>query len=345
MVRVRRFGVDQCVSKAFCCYCYFSEIFSEKEFSSNSKSVICANEVIVPPWLSKYPSLFSNPSPTLVPNSSDTLEWRDESGFARGFSAHVVWNTIRHKNDKVDWCDVVWFSCCIPCHAVHLRLVLRRSLKTQDQLRPWDATSVIFVVCPLCETQPDSHDHLFFECVYSQQVWHGLKALAGLPNSSDAMDEVVSDILPFVTRRTSKSIIAKLVVAATWYFIWQERNGRLFKNSKRMVNQVVECIMHTVRLKLLSCRFKTTRSALEMINAWNLSESILVSILWHVTYGLVEVQALLELASIVGFEQFSWWFHALFLVPKVLLMSRDDMQYSCLIEYPNHFGMIAKIWM
>ncbi|GJV83921.1 putative RNA-directed DNA polymerase, eukaryota, reverse transcriptase zinc-binding domain protein [Tanacetum coccineum] len=253
------------------------DIFREG-FSSNSKvcDLVRNGSLLWPPcWLSKYPSLFSIPSPTLVPNSSDTLEWRDESGFARGFSAHVVWNTIRHRNDKVDWCDVVWFSCCIPRHAVHLWLVLRRRLKTQDQLRPWDATGVIFVVCPLCETQPDSHDHLFFECVYSQQVWHGLKALAGLPNSSDAMDEVVSDILPFATRRTSKSIIAKLVVAATSYFIWQERNGRLFKNSKRTVNQVVECIMHTVRLKLLSCRFKTTRSALEMINAWNLSESIL----------------------------------------------------------------------
>ncbi|GKF43217.1 putative reverse transcriptase domain-containing protein [Tanacetum coccineum] len=95
--------------------------------------------------------LVRTPSPTLVPNSSDTLEWRDESGFARGFSSHVVWNTIWHRNDKVDWCDVVWFSCCIPRHAVHLWLVLRRRLKTQVQLRPWDATGVM--VCPLCETQ------------------------------------------------------------------------------------------------------------------------------------------------------------------------------------------------
>ncbi|GJW28396.1 hypothetical protein Tco_0045271 [Tanacetum coccineum] len=276
------------------------DIFREG-FSSNSKvcDLVRNGSLLWPPcWLSKYPSLFSIPSPTLVPNSSDTLEWRDESGFARGFSAHVVWNTIRHRNDKVDWCDVVWFSCCIPRHAVHLWLVLRRRLKTQDQLRLWDATGVM--VCPLCETQPDSHDHLFFECVYSQQVWHGLKALAGLPNSSDAMDEVVSDILPFATRRTSKSIIAKLVVAATLYFIWQERNCHLFKKSKRTVNQVVECIMHTIRLKLLSCHFKTTRSALELINAWNLSESILVSILWHVTYGLVEVQALLEVSGSFG---------------------------------------------
>ncbi|GKD13052.1 hypothetical protein Tco_1197459 [Tanacetum coccineum] len=37
----------------------------------------------------------------------------------------------------------------------------------------------------------------------------------------------------------SKMMIVCLVVAATSYFIWQERNGRLFKNSKRTVNLVV----------------------------------------------------------------------------------------------------------
>ncbi|GKA24782.1 hypothetical protein Tco_0710815 [Tanacetum coccineum] len=170
------------------------DIFREG-FSSNSKvcDLVRNGSLLWPPcWLSKYPSLFSIPSPTLVPNSSDTLEWRDESGFARGFLAHVVWNTIRHRNDKVDWCDVVWFSCCVPRHAVHLWLVLRRRLKTQDQLRPWDATGVIFLLV---------------------------------------------DILPLHKENLLESVcIAKLMVAATSYFIWQERNGRLFKNSKRTVN-------------------------------------------------------------------------------------------------------------
>ncbi|GJS25764.1 reverse transcriptase domain-containing protein [Tanacetum coccineum] len=98
--------------------------------------------------------------------------------------------------------ESVWFSCCIPKHVVHLWLVIRRRLKTQDTLRHWDNMIYALVTCSLCETQPDSHDHLFFE-----------------------------------SRKTSKSVIAKLVVAATSYFIWQERNGRLFKNMKRTVNQ------------------------------------------------------------------------------------------------------------
>ncbi|GJZ98343.1 hypothetical protein Tco_0670796 [Tanacetum coccineum] len=228
-------------------------------------------------WLSKYPSLNAIVSPVLVPNSHDLLEWQNEDGLVCSFSAHTVWNTICARGTKVSWYDAVWFSCCIPKHVVHLWLVIRRRLKTQDTLRHWDNMIYALVTCSLCETQPDSHDHLFFECPFSQQVWNQVKGVAGLASSNASIYDIIDDIIPFAARKTSKSVIAKLVVAATSYFIWQERNGRLFKNMKRTVNQVVECIMNTVRLKLMSCRLKKSRSACDIVKAWKLSEGILIS--------------------------------------------------------------------
>ncbi|GKB79519.1 retrovirus-related pol polyprotein from transposon TNT 1-94 [Tanacetum coccineum] len=261
----------------------FAEFVSTRDMYSegfSTSSCVCdlmCNGSLAWPnvWLSKYPTLCSIPTPNLQPDSCDTIEWRNEDGLVKVFSAHEVWSSIRPRGVKVDWCDVVWFSSSIPRHAFHLWLVIRRRLKTQDNLRPWDAAGLNTMVCTLCETQPDSHTHLFFECVFSQQVWHHLKGLAGLPNASDSIDAIINDIKPFAARRTSRSIIAKLVVAATTYFIWQERNGRLFKNSKRTVSQVIECIMNSVRLKLMSCRLKKTSSALVMAKDWNISESTL----------------------------------------------------------------------
>ncbi|GJT75665.1 hypothetical protein Tco_1042390 [Tanacetum coccineum] len=52
------------------------------------------------------------------------------------------------------------------------------------------------------------------------------------------------------------------VVAAAAYFVWQERNSRLFKNTKRSVKEVVDCIMSSVRLKPLSCHFKKSKDAM-----------------------------------------------------------------------------------
>ncbi|GJY34417.1 hypothetical protein Tco_0418886 [Tanacetum coccineum] len=73
----------------------------------------------------------------------------------------------------------------------------------------------------------------------------------------------------------SRSVVAKTVVAACCYYIWQERNFRLFKNLKRSPQQVIDCIKVTVRLKLLSCYFKKSKDAMEVIHLWELPNSIL----------------------------------------------------------------------
>ncbi|GJY37828.1 hypothetical protein Tco_0424192 [Tanacetum coccineum] len=54
-------------------------------------------------WLSKYPTLCSIPTPNLQPDSCDTIEWRNEDGLVKVFSAHEVWSSIRPRGVKVDW--------------------------------------------------------------------------------------------------------------------------------------------------------------------------------------------------------------------------------------------------
>nr|GEZ71698.1 hypothetical protein [Tanacetum cinerariifolium] len=87
--------------------------------------------------------------------------------------------------------------------------------------------------CPLCDDPPDSHDHLFYDCPFSTQVWNELKVMAGLPNVIGAISSIVNVLLPIAKRRTIRSVIGKLVVAASSYYIWQERNSRLFSTEKR----------------------------------------------------------------------------------------------------------------
>ncbi|GKB46101.1 ribonuclease H-like domain-containing protein, partial [Tanacetum coccineum] len=158
----------------------------------------------------------------------------------------------------INWYDVMWFSNCIPRYAFHFWLVMKRKLKTQDTLRQWDVSSnanLNLLQCPLCESQLDSHDHLFFECVFSLQVWSHVKIYVGLPTVSVSLSAITDHIIPMSKKKNARSVIAKLVFAATSYFIWQERNNRLFKNQKRSRIQVIECILSTVRLKLLTWFF------------------------------------------------------------------------------------------
>ncbi|GJS57292.1 reverse transcriptase domain-containing protein [Tanacetum coccineum] len=135
---------------------------------------------------------------------------------------------------------------CLPCHAFHLWLVIKRKLKTQDSLRQWD-------------------------------VWNHMKIYASLSKMSSSLYATIDYMIPMSKRRSARSIIARLVLAASSYFIWQERNLRLFKNQKRAANQIIECIKSTVRLKLLTCKFKKTRNMMAFMHLWKLPDSLIIT--------------------------------------------------------------------
>lgn len=145
------------------------DIFRAGFSLGDSVSDIVSNEGWVWPiqWFSRYPSLASIPVPQLVNHMEDRLAWRTSDGSFKHFSVSTVWDCIRPRGSTVDWFHVVWFSQRIPRHAFHLWLVIKRRLNTQDMLRQRDD---IMLQCPLCDLQPDSHDHLFFDCLFSSQV-------------------------------------------------------------------------------------------------------------------------------------------------------------------------------
>nr|GEW08797.1 hypothetical protein [Tanacetum cinerariifolium] len=154
----------------------------------------------------------------------DRLVWRDIHGNDKKFSVSQVWDDIRFRDSKVNWYSMVPFPSYIPRHAINLWLIVRRKLKTQDLILVWDVSSSLGVVCLLCESNPDSHDHLFFECSIASGIWNRVKGLAGLNASNPNIYDIIQDLLPIVKYRTTVSMIAKLVVAASAYYVWQERN-------------------------------------------------------------------------------------------------------------------------
>ena len=194
------------------------------------------------------------------------------------FGFHIVWEDIRPRGNETRWTHIVWFSHCVPRHAFHLWLVMKRKLKTQDLLRQWDvspSTNLNLIQCPLCDSQPDSHNHLFFDCSYSSQVWFGVVSRAGMDIASCSLDTIVSWLIPIAEKRSVLSIVAKLVLAASTYFIWQERNSRLFMHKKRSQDQLVDVIFTTVRLKLCTFKFKKTRRVENALEKWNLSYALI----------------------------------------------------------------------
>ncbi|GKC42017.1 probable kinetochore protein NUF2, partial [Tanacetum coccineum] len=192
--------------------------------TSKVKDVIHNSTWLWPPeLLVKYPFL-NECHVLIVEGNSDVLVWRNSLGITKHFSISQVWSHIRPRDTKVDWYNMVWFASCISRHAFNLWLIVRRKLKTQDLVRAWDVSDSLGTACSLCGGQPDSYDHLFFECSFAHAIWDRMKVLDGLDSSPPNIYSIINDLLPIARRRSMTSIVAKLVVAASAYFIWQERN-------------------------------------------------------------------------------------------------------------------------
>nr|GEY48376.1 hypothetical protein [Tanacetum cinerariifolium] len=145
----------------------------------------------------KYLNVLLISSPQLNQGVIDKLVWRSRSGAIKPFAVNSVWQDICPRDVKVAWVDAVWFSNCIPRHAFNLWLIIKRKLKTQDRLRSWDISNSLAANCSLCESHPDSHGHLFFDCPFSTHVWLHMRDMADLSHLPPYFDEIQANVLSF----------------------------------------------------------------------------------------------------------------------------------------------------
>ncbi|GJY45563.1 reverse transcriptase domain, reverse transcriptase zinc-binding domain protein [Tanacetum coccineum] len=180
---------------------------------------------------------------------------------------------LRSENVEVKQ-NLVWSPYGIPRHAIHLWLVMKKRLKTQDQLRQWDVGNDVdlsLLRCPLCKSQQDSHEHLFFECAYSSSVWQNVLNVAGISGVSSQWEDIMLWLLPLSKSKTVTSIVGRLIVVATSYFLWHERNDRIHGKGDKKVEQVSKYVADLVRLKLASIKFKKNARVRKLMETWKLA--------------------------------------------------------------------------
>lgn len=123
---------------------------------------------------------------------------------------------------------------------------MRDRLPTRDRLRGWGLQ--VPAVCFLCNVGDESRSHTFFKCNYVHQIWNAFFSHPRLnpPSTLDATAVWV--------RTTSTNVklivIYKLLLQATIYEIWKERNVRLHKSVSKSSNRVVRDIQAIMRQKL-----------------------------------------------------------------------------------------------
>ena len=113
--------------------------------------------------------------------------------------------------------------------------------------------------------------HLFFQCPYANKVWVEMVKMAANLNMTDSLYDNCITIATKQVKNNFGWVVDKIIFAATVYFIWQERNWRLFKDEKRYVEVVVKSIKDSVKSKLLSLKVKKSMKAQLLADKWGLN--------------------------------------------------------------------------
>ena len=85
------------------------------------------------------------------------------------FSVSRAWEDTRNRSTQAPWYRVVWFKGQVPRHAFILWLAVKRRLCTLDRMVAQGIAQES--QCLLCGVDAENHDHLFFQCPFSNRIW------------------------------------------------------------------------------------------------------------------------------------------------------------------------------
>ena len=87
-------------------------------------------------------------------------------------------------------------------------------------------------------------------------------------NCSSNWHEIIDEFSKMKANRNIWSIMRRLVLGATVYYVWQERNLRIFMNCERTVDVLVQTIMENIKWRIMSFIVKETVNVKEVEAKW-----------------------------------------------------------------------------
>ncbi|PWA42430.1 hypothetical protein CTI12_AA506780 [Artemisia annua] len=112
--------------------------------------------------------------------------------------------------------------------------------------------------CPLCLNDNEDLQHLLFKCSFSKDVWDKVRAIADIECDKRNWTDLVKCLGDSCVQKSIGWVIKRFALAACVYTIWQERNGRIFKDVQRTSQEVFNNIDDSIKHKLLGITVKNS---------------------------------------------------------------------------------------
>ena len=86
------------------------------------------------------------------------------------FSVSACYKSLIGDQPTFPWTFALWSRAASPRYSFISCVCLQKKLPVLDRLARFNVQH-LGTTCPLCSAEEENHDHLFFTCTWSQELW------------------------------------------------------------------------------------------------------------------------------------------------------------------------------
>ncbi|XP_056843085.1 uncharacterized protein LOC130495667 [Raphanus sativus] len=176
---------------------------------------------------------------------ADVALWKHSGDIYRPeFSTKRTWNLIRQVHPQVQWHSGIWFQHATPKYVFCTWSATHNRLTTGDRMAAWN--SGINPLCIFCNQEIETRDHIFFDCVFSTEVWSLLTK--GLLRNR--FTKIWGELLQLVSDTTldiKSRALLRYTLQVSVHFIWRERNERRHGATPMAPSSLIKMIDRQIR--------------------------------------------------------------------------------------------------
>ncbi|XP_020245399.1 uncharacterized protein LOC109823532 [Asparagus officinalis] len=161
----------------------------------------------------------------------------------------AIYNALTLPATYAAWSDTIWGGLHYPKHSVILWLNTLSRLLTKDRLCKMGILNEN--QCILCSAQQETSKHMFFECQFSAHIWNEIMEWSDYSWRSCNWDQIISWYSTNLKGKGYMKKIKRMTLSATVYWIWKERNLRIFQGRMHTSDQLVREIKTSILSKVL----------------------------------------------------------------------------------------------
>ncbi|XP_074298603.1 uncharacterized protein LOC141629515 [Silene latifolia] len=147
------------------------------------------------------------------------------------FAAGQVYDLLRSPNPSVPWRYTVYDTAVYPNHGFVGHLAIQHKLPTIDRFISRGFQWINR--CVLCGAAEESHTHLFFECSWTAILWSTIQQVYSFDTHSTHLFNILDWYYVHNRERSWVKKRRRSALLCLLYYIWQERNTRIFRDKTR----------------------------------------------------------------------------------------------------------------